>query len=77
MKEKVKGILGYNYENDRYGILNNLDLWENEGLHCGACLEVLVDDKWIETSIEKYRGEWYLVGTNLKGDDLEYLKVRM
>ena len=31
--------LGYNQENNRYGILS-MDLWENEGSHCGDKVEV-------------------------------------
>ena len=40
----IEGRLGYNSCNDRYGILI-CDLWENEGLHCGEGVEVLVEDK--------------------------------
>lgn len=73
-----KGILGYNYHEKRYGVLNNLDLWEVEGLHCGEGLEVLVNNEWIKTRIELSSSNgWYLVGTQLKGDDLEGLKVRI
>lgn len=42
--------LGYNFENDRYGILEN-DLWINKGLHCGEGIEVYVNDKWVEDRI--------------------------
>ena len=41
-----EGRLGYNSSNGRYGILSS-DLWIDTGLHCGECLEVLVDDKWV------------------------------
>lgn len=41
----IIGRLGYNSENDRYGLLVS-DLWEHEGFHCGDVLEVMVDDKW-------------------------------
>lgn len=72
----VKGRLGYNNENDRYGILN-MDLWEDNGLHCGECFEVLIDDEWVEDRIEMDRnGEWYLVYSKLRGSELEYLPVR-
>lgn len=47
----IIGRLGYNYKNDRYGLLVS-DLWENDGFHCGETLEVLVDDKWVATRIE-------------------------
>lgn len=47
----MKGRLGYNDANDRYGILVT-DLWENDGLHCGEGVEVFVDDKWIVSRME-------------------------
>ena len=70
-------ILGYNQELDRYGILEN-DLWVDSGLHCGECIEVFVNDKWIQDRIEydhKIK-KWYLVNSGLIGEELEYLKVR-
>ena len=70
-------MLGYNFENDRYGILEH-DLWTDEGLHCGECIEVYIDNKWVEDRIE-YDHEiksWYLVKSGLVGEQLEYLKVR-
>jgi hypothetical protein len=70
----IKGRLGYNHENDRYGILM-MDLWEHDGLHCGETFEINLDDKWVADRIE-YDGEWYLVYSGLRGDDLEYLRVR-
>ncbi|MDO5294979.1 MAG: DUF5348 domain-containing protein [bacterium] len=75
---KKEGRLGYNYHNDRYGILNRMDLWEDDGLHCGQGLEVLVGDKWIADRLEmKFDKTWYLVETKITGDDLEGLKVRI
>lgn len=75
----IEGRLGYNSSNDRYGLLVS-DLWENTGFHCGECFEVMVDDKWVETRIEKSwsesGGEWYLVGTPYCGD-LEYIRARI
>lgn len=57
----IQGRLGYNSENGRYGILS-MDLWEDDGLHCGECFEVLIDGEWVEDRIEMNRsGEWYLV----------------
>lgn len=58
-----KGKLAYNSKNDRYGILV-MDLWEDDGLHCGETFEVLIN------------GEWYLVYSKLRGSELEYLPVR-
>ena len=46
-----QGRLGYNSSNDRYGLLS-ADLWIDTGFHCGECLEVLVDGKWVETRME-------------------------
>lgn len=70
--------LGYNLENDRYGILEH-DLWVNEGLHCGECMEVLINDKWIQDRIEYDQKikKWYLVESGLIGEELEYLKVKI
>lgn len=71
----VQGRLGYNSQNDRYGLLVS-DLWENEGFHCGECMEVLIDDQWIHTRMEMGSDrQWYLVGTPYYGD-LEYVRVR-
>ena len=47
-----QGRLGYNSSNDRYGLLAS-DLWIDTGFHCGEGLEVLVDDKWVRTRMEK------------------------
>lgn len=73
--EYITGRLGYNPENDRYGLLVS-DLWKIKGFHCGERLEVLIDDEWIETRIEM-NNEWYLSGTDLAGEDIEYLKARI
>ncbi len=69
------GVLGYNRENDRYGLLRS-DLWINEGFHCGETLEVKIDGEWFFTRIE-YDGEWYLVGTPFRGDSMAYLTARI
>ena len=77
--EYITGRLGYNSANDRYGLLVS-DLWENDGFHCGEGLEVLVDDKWVETCIEMALeddgNKWYLTDTPYKGD-LEYIRARI
>ena len=65
-----EGRLGYNCENDRYGLLS-MDF------HCGECLEVLVDDQWLQTRMEmNLAREWYLVGTPYCGD-LECIRARI
>lgn len=72
----TQGRLGYNSENKRYGLLV-ADLWEHDGFHCGEPLEVLVDDKWVQTRMEMALDrEWYLVDTPYKGD-LEYIQARI
>lgn len=71
----MQGRLEYNLENDRYGLLVT-DLWENEGFHCGDCLEVYVEDRWMQTRMEMVANQqWYLVGTPYYGD-LEYVRAR-
>lgn len=68
--------LGYNSSNDRYGLLSS-DLWIDTGFHCGECLEVLIDDQWVQTRMEMNPArEWYLVGTPYCGD-LEYIRARI
>ena len=63
-----EGRLGYNCENGRYGLLT-MDLWIDTGLHCGGCLEVLVDDQRVQTRVEmKMVREWYLVGKPIWGE---------
>ena len=46
-----EGRLGYNSYNKRYGLLSS-DLWIDTGFHCGECLEVLLDDEWVQTRME-------------------------
>lgn len=75
-KEWVTGRLGYNSENDRYGLLVS-DLWEHNGFHCGEVLQVMVDEKWIDTRFEMTNGNWYLVDTPYQGNDIEYVRARI
>ena len=75
-EKKIEGRLGYNSENGRYGLLVS-DLWEHTGFHCGECLEVKVDDKWVKTRMEMdIARNWYLVDTPYTGD-LEYVRARI
>lgn len=69
--------LGYNQELDRYGILE-ADLWVDEGLNCGECIEVFINDEWIKDRIEYNHKikNWYLVESNLVGEELEFIKVK-
>ena len=75
-EKKIEGRLGYNSENGRYGLLVS-DLWEHTGFHCGECLEVKVDDKWVKTRMEMdIDRNWYLVDIPYTGD-LEYVRARI
>lgn len=79
-KTWIEGRLGYNYQNERYGLLIS-DLWEYDGFHCGECLQVMVDGNWIDTSFEmdwsSGIGTWYLTGTQIRGKDIEYTRARI
>jgi len=44
------------------------------GLHCGECLDVLIDGEWVHTRIEMGDG-WFLVG--IQTDQLVGLVVRI
>ena len=44
------------------------------GLHCGECLDILINGEWVPTRIEMGDG-WYLAG--IKTDNLEGLIVRI
>jgi len=52
-----------------------MDLWKDDGLHCGETFEILLDGKWQADRIE-FDSEWYLVYSKLRGLDLEGLPVR-
>ena len=70
--------LAYNDETKRFGVINSMDLWENEGLHCGQCLKVLINGEWVEDRLEMtWNSQWYLVKSKLKEEQLEYLKVEL
>ena len=74
----IEGRLGYNPDNKRYGIIDG-DTWKNKGITCGELLEVIVDDKWVQTRMEMAWEEdgqkWYLVGIPYRGE-LEYIRAR-
>lgn len=83
----LMGIMGYNSQNDRYGLLV-MDLWEIDGFHCGDTFEVWdsENEQWIATRMEmhwnssfqpKRNDGWYLVGTPYSGTALEGLKIRV
>lgn len=72
----TEGTMRYNVDNKRFGVWLAGE-WVIEGLHCGDCLRVLLNETWVETRIELgYKsGEWYLDGLRLKGEQLEGLYV--
>ncbi len=73
MKE---GRLGYNSSNGRYGLLAS-DLWMKTGFHCGECLEIYMNGKWVKTRMEMdIAKHWYLAGTPYYGD-LEFIRARV
>lgn len=75
-EKKIEGRLGYNSDNDRYGLLVS-DLWKHTGFHCGECLEVRVADEWVKTRMEMdVNRNWYLADTPYTGD-LEYVRARI
>ena len=76
VKVWLQGRLGYNADNDRYGLLVS-DLWEHDGFRCGEGLQVKVNDEWVDTRMELGPDGWYLVDTPYRGDDLEYVSARI
>lgn len=73
-----QGRLGYDETAGRYGLLIS-DLYEGRFFHCGDRLQVELDGNWIDTRIEMEHPSWtwYLVGTGLKGSDLEGIRARI
>ena len=71
-----EGRLGYNSNNGRYGILSS-DLWIDTGLHCGECLQILMDGKWVETRMEMDAARTGIWWGHLYRGDLEYIRVRI
>lgn len=68
-----QGVLVEDSKTGRIDIRFGLDDYFG-GLHCGTCLDVLVNDEWVPTRIEMGTG-WYLVG--VKTDRLPGLTVRI
>lgn len=68
-----QGSLIYDPESGRMDIRFGLENYYG-GLHCGECMDVLLDGKWTPTRIEMY-DDWYLVG--IKTDNLVGLVVRI
>lgn len=67
------GVLFFNQETRRYDIRFDFDDCYG-GLHCGDCLEVLINGEWKFTRIEMNE-KWYLVG--IKMDNLNGIHARI
>lgn len=70
---KAIGVLVYDDESGRMDIRFSEEEYYG-GLHCGECMGVLIDRKWIPTRIEM-GDAWYLVGIHT--DQLVSLTVRI
>lgn len=68
-----QGALVYDSESERIDIRFGPEDYYG-GLHCGECMDVLIDGKWKPTRIEM-GDDWYLVG--IKTKNLIGLTVRM
>lgn len=67
------GALMVDQESGRMDIRFGLEEYYG-GLHCGECMDVLIEDKWIPTRIEM-ADDWYLVGIHT--DQIAGLTVRI
>lgn len=72
-KKMKRGVLVVDNESGRMDIRFGMEEYYG-GLHCGECMDVLVDDKWVPTRIEM-ADDWYLVGIHT--DQLAGLTVRI
>ena len=68
-----QGSLLYDEDRDRIDIRFGLNDYYG-GLHCGETMDVLIDEQWVPTRIEKGL-DWYLVGIETKS--LPGLQVRI
>lgn len=68
-----KGTMIVDEESGRMDIRFGLEEYYG-GLHCGECLDVLIDGEWVPTRIEMGDG-WFLVG--IQTDQLAGLVVRI
>lgn len=70
---KRQGTLVYDSERGRMDVRFGLEEYYG-GLHCGECMDVLIDGNWKPTRIEM-GDDWYLVG--IRTDNLVGLTVRI
>lgn len=65
-----KGYLWYNTDRERYGIVDDMDCWNPDGLSCGACFDALIGGEWVPVRLEhsEYKHPanhgWYLFDDN-------------
>lgn len=74
-----KYFLCYNDNNGRMAIKNNFNEYLNDGLSCGYCFKVKIDNAWEDTRIELGLGDkWYLVNIpDQYQDNLAGLEVKI
>ncbi len=75
------GILEYSQREQRFGIIDNMDLWATM-LHCGDVLTVSDNGTDIVTRIEMSHtgagiGDWYLLDLPYRGEQMRGLRVRI
>lgn len=75
-KTYIVGLLGYNNQNQRYGMVS-YDEWLNNGFQRGDVLDVFLHGHWVRTSMETDGKDWYLFGTDLSGKQMEWRAVRV
>lgn len=68
-----QGTMVHDTESGRMDVRFGLEEYYG-GLHCGECMDVLIDGEWKSTRIE-LDDDWYLVG--IKTDNLIGLTVRI
>lgn len=72
MEGFMQGTLIYDKKSERFDIRYDLTTYYG-GLHCGDCLDVFVNGRWVPTRIEM-SDKWYLVGIDT--EDIAGLRVR-
>lgn len=74
METKV-GTLFYDYYEERYAIKYE-DRSFSSTFHCGECLQVWMNQKWIDTRFEMNNTGWYLVDID-HNIEITSLKARL
>ena len=74
MRKRI-GALIWDALNERFDIRFGLEEYYG-GLHCGDCLEVKINSRWVSTRIEmKWPDTWYFIG--IKTSEINGLIVRI